>query len=68
MNFKIIPYDEIIKIYRKTHLFFPTHRETMGLVAQEIGMCGGLTVMQNGCIQNLHIMNSIIIYIVLNNQ
>lgn len=46
MNFKIIPYDEIIKIYRKTHLFFPTHRETMGLVAQEIGMCGGLTVMQ----------------------
>ena len=45
-DFKFIDYAEITKIYRKCHLFFPTHRETQGMLAQEIGACGGLTIMQ----------------------
>ena len=45
-NYKQIEYKEICKYYRKSHLFFPTHRETQGMLAQEIGSCGGLTVMQ----------------------
>lgn len=45
-NCKILNYDEIIKYYRKTHLFFPTHRETQGMLAQEIGLCGGMTILQ----------------------
>ncbi len=44
---KFIPYQEIIKYYRKTDIFFPTHRETLGMVAQEIGACGGITLMQS---------------------
>ena len=39
-NCKILNYNEIIKYYRKTHIFFPTHRETQGMLAQEIGLCG----------------------------
>lgn len=45
-NCKILDYEEVIKYYRKTHLFFPTHRETQGMLAQEIGLCGGMTVLQ----------------------
>ena len=45
--FKYIPYNEICKYYRQTHFYFPTHRETQGMLAQEIGMCGGLTVLQS---------------------
>ncbi len=45
-DFKFIDYEEITKIYRKCHIFFPTHRETQGMLAQEIGACGGLTIMQ----------------------
>lgn len=45
-NCKLLDYKEITKYYRKTHLFFPTHRETQGMLAQEIAMCGGLTVLQ----------------------
>ena len=45
-NFKYIDYEEITKFYRKCHIFFPTHRETQGMLAQEIGACGGLTIMQ----------------------
>ena len=45
-NCKILDYDEIIPYYRKTHLFFPTHRETQGMLAQEIGLCGGMTYLQ----------------------
>jgi len=44
--YKYVNFDEIAKIYRKTHIFFPTHRETQGMVAQEIGACGGITLMQ----------------------
>ncbi len=43
---KYLPYKEIAKYYRKTDVFFPTHRETQGMVAQEIAICGGITVLQ----------------------
>lgn len=43
---KYLPYEEITKYYRKTNVFFPTHRETQGMVAQEIAICGGITVLQ----------------------
>jgi hypothetical protein len=45
-NCKILDYNEIVKYYRRTHLFFPTHRETQGMLAQEIGLCGGMTILQ----------------------
>lgn len=45
-NFKYIDFEEITKYYRKCHIFFPTHRESQGMLAQEIGACGGLTVLQ----------------------
>ena len=43
---KYLPYNEIAKYYRKTDIFFPTHRETQGMVAQEIAACGGITMLQ----------------------
>jgi len=45
-NCKFINFEEICKYYRKTHLFFPTHHETQGMLAQEIGLCGGMTILQ----------------------
>lgn len=42
-----IPFEEIAKYYRKTDVFFPTHRESQGMVAQEIAACGGITVLQD---------------------
>jgi hypothetical protein len=45
-NYKILPFAEIAKYYRKTHIFFPTHRETQGMVAHEIGACGAITLLQ----------------------
>ena len=44
---KFIPFKEISRFYRKTDIFFPTHRETQGMLAQEIGACGGITVLQD---------------------
>ena len=44
---KFIPFKEITKFYRKTDIFFPTHRETQGMLAQEFGACGGITVLQD---------------------
>ena len=44
--YKYLPFSEVAEIYRKTHIFLPTHRETLGMVAQEIGACGGITIMQ----------------------
>ena len=44
--YKNIEFQEITKVYRKCHFFFPTHRESQGMLAQEIGACGGLTIMQ----------------------
>jgi len=43
---KFLPFNEIVKYYRKTDIFFPTHRETQGMVAQEIAACGGITMLQ----------------------
>ena len=42
-----IPFEEISYYYRITDVFLPTHRETQGMVAQEIGACGGITVLQD---------------------
>jgi len=42
-----IPFEEISYYYRLTDVFLPTHRETQGMVAQEIGACGGITVLQD---------------------
>ena len=41
-----IPFEELSYYYRLTDVFLPTHRETQGMVAQEIGACGGITVLQ----------------------
>ena len=45
-DYRTYPFEELATFYRKTHLFLPTHRETQGVVAAEIGMCGGLTLLQ----------------------
>jgi hypothetical protein len=45
-DYKILPFKEIAKYYRKTNIFFPTHRETQGMVAHEIGACGAITLLQ----------------------
>ena len=42
-----IPFEDIAYYYRNTDVFFPTHRETQGMVAQEIAACGGITVLQD---------------------
>ena len=47
LDIKFLPFQEISEYYRKTHIFFPTHLESQGMLAQEIGLCGGLTVMQS---------------------
>lgn len=43
---KVFPFEELAAYYRRTHVFLPTHRETQGMVAAEIGMCGGLTLLR----------------------
>lgn len=40
-------YDIICSLYRKADILFPTHRETQGMIAAEIGMCGGLTILKD---------------------
>lgn len=45
-HYKLIPFDELSQYYRKTHIFLPTHRESQGIVGAEIGMCGGLTLLE----------------------
>ena len=42
-----IPFEDIAYYYRNTDVFLPTHRETQGMVAQEIAACGGITVLQD---------------------
>ncbi len=60
---KYIPFEEITKYYRKTDIFFPTHRETQGMLAQEIGACGGITVLQDWMYpQNTHHQFPLIYY------
>lgn len=45
-QYKLIPFEDITRYYRKTHVFLPTHRESQGMLGAEIGMCGGLTLLQ----------------------
>ena len=45
-RYRALPFAEIAAYYRKTHVFLPTHRETQGMVAAEIGACGGLSLMR----------------------
>ena len=52
---KFIPFEKITEFYRKTDIFLPTHRETQGMLAQEFGACGGITVLQDWMYpQNTH--------------
>ena len=41
-----LPFEKISEYYRQTDIFLPTHRESQGMLAQEIGACGGITVLQ----------------------
>lgn len=45
-QYKALPYEKIASYYRKTHCFLPTHRETQGIVAAEVGLCGGITLLE----------------------
>ena len=42
-----LPFEKISAFYRETDIFFPTHKESQGMLAQEIGACGGITVLQD---------------------
>ena len=42
-----LPFEKISEYYRKTDIFIPTHKESQGMLAQEIGACGGITVLQD---------------------
>ena len=44
--YQFIPFEQLSSFYRKTHIFLPTHRETQGVVASEISLCGGLTLLE----------------------
>ena len=41
-----LPFEKISEYYRQTDIFLPTHKESQGMLAQEIGACGGITVLQ----------------------
>lgn len=56
-QYKSIPFSELTSYYRKTHIFLPTHRETQGIVAAEIGHCGGLTLLKPWMYPNKTIKN-----------
>jgi len=43
-TYKKYPYSTMCKLYSNIDLFFPTHRETQGLTALEVAMCGGLSI------------------------
>jgi hypothetical protein len=45
-GYKLYTLEELSKIYRKCDLFFPTHRESLGQVALELGACGAMTVLE----------------------
>lgn len=56
-QYKSIPFSELTSYYRRTHVFLPTHRETQGIVAAEIGHCGGLTLLKPWMYPNQTIKN-----------
>jgi len=43
-----ITYDELIKLLSKTHIFIPTHKESLGLTVLEAAMSGNLILCQQG--------------------
>lgn len=45
-RYRTYPFEEIAAYYRRTHILLPTHRETQGTLAIEIGLCGGLTLLE----------------------
>ena len=47
---KHIPFEDIAKEYRCTHVYMVTHKESVGLTCLELGFCGALTVAPNGMI------------------
>lgn len=47
-RYKKYTHEEISKFYRQTDILMPTHRETQGMLAPEIAMCGGLVLMGKG--------------------
>jgi hypothetical protein len=47
---KHIPFEDIAKEYRHTHVYRVTHKESVGLTCLELGFCGALTVAPKGMI------------------
>jgi hypothetical protein len=45
-----VPFPDIAKEYRHTHVYMVTHKESVGLTCLELGMCGALIVAPVGMI------------------
>lgn len=45
-----VPFPDIAREYRRTHIFFVTHRESVGLTCLELAYCGALVVAPKGMI------------------
>jgi hypothetical protein len=45
-----VPLETIAAEYRRTYVFLPTHKESVGLTCLEAAMCGALVVAPKGCI------------------
>jgi hypothetical protein len=43
-----VPFPVIAREYRQCHVFLPTHKESVGLTALELGYCGALVACSNG--------------------
>jgi hypothetical protein len=47
---KHIPFEDIAREYRQTHVYMVTHKESVGLTCLELAFCGALTVAPVGMI------------------
>lgn len=47
---KHIPFEDIAREYRQTHVYMVTHKESVGLTCLELGFCGALPVAPYGMI------------------
>ena len=47
MGYNTFDYDIITSLYRKADVFLPTHKESIGMLAGEIGLCGGITLLES---------------------
>jgi len=45
-----IPFEDIAREYRRTHVYMVTHKESVGLTCLELAMCGALVVAPKGMI------------------